>query len=100
MKQFPDGFTWGAATAAYQIEGGWNQGGRGPSIWDAFTHTPGKTHQGQTADMACDHYNRVEEDVALMKAMGLKAYRFSFAWSRLLPTGRGAVNEEGVDVCV
>jgi beta-galactosidase len=96
MKQFPDGFTWGAATAAYQIEGGWNQGGRGPSIWDAFTHTPGKTHQGQTADMACDHYNRVEEDVALMKAMGLKAYRFSFAWSRLLPTGRGAVNEEGV----
>jgi beta-galactosidase len=95
MKQFPDGFTWGAATAAYQIEGGWNQGGRGPSIWDAFTHTPGKTHQGQTADMACDHYNRMEEDVALMKAMGLKAYRFSFAWSRLLPTGRGVVNEEG-----
>ncbi len=96
MKQFPDNFVWGAATAAHQIEGGWNQGGRGPSIWDAFTHTPGKTNQGQTADVACDHYNRMEEDVALMKAMGLKAYRLSLSWSRLLPTGRGAVNEEGV----
>ncbi|MCF7759021.1 MAG: beta-glucosidase [Cephaloticoccus sp.] len=96
MKQFPAGFTWGAATAAYQIEGGWSQDGRGPSIWDAFTHTPGKTNEGQTADTACDHYNRMEEDVALMKAMGLKSYRFSFAWSRLLPTGRDTVNEEGV----
>ena len=96
MKQFPDNFVWGSATAAHQIEGGWNQGGRGPSIWDAFTHTPGKTNLGQTADVTCDHYNKMEEDVAMMKAMGLKAYRFSFSWSRLLPLGRGAVNEEGV----
>lgn len=96
MKQFPKDFTWGAATAAYQIEGGWNEGGRGPSIWDAFTHTPDKIFQGHTGDVTCDHFHRVEEDVALMKAMGLKAYRFSFSWSRLLPSGRGAVNEEGV----
>jgi len=96
MKQFPKEFVWGAATAAHQIEGGWNQGGRGPSIWDAFSHTPGKTHLGQTADVACDHFHRVDEDVALMKAMGLPAYRFSLSWSRLLPQGRGAVNEEGV----
>jgi beta-galactosidase len=96
MKQFPKDFTWGAATAAYQIEGGWNEGGRGPSIWDAFTHTPEKIHQGQNGDVTCDHYNRMEGDVALMKAMGLKAYRLSLSWSRLLPTGRGKVNEEGV----
>jgi|UniRef100_UPI00404B8299 beta-galactosidase len=96
MKQFPKDFTWGAATAAYQIEGGWNEGGRGPSIWDAFTHTPGKIFAGHTGDVTCDHFHRVEEDVALMKAMGLKAYRFSLSWSRLLPVGKGAVNEEGV----
>lgn len=96
MKSFPQGFVWGAATAAHQIEGGWREGGRGPCIWDAFTHIPGKTFQGHNADVACDHYHRVEEDVALMKAMGLKAYRFSFSWSRLLPQGRGVVNEEGV----
>ncbi len=95
MKSFPKDFVWGAATAAYQIEGAWQTDGRGPSIWDAFAHTPGKTHQNQTADVACDHYHRVEEDVALMQAMGLKAYRFSIAWGRLLPQGRGAINEAG-----
>lgn len=96
MKTFPQNFTWGAATAAHQIEGAWQEDGRGPCIWDAFTHIPGKSHRNQTADVACDHYHRVEEDVALMKAMGLKAYRFSFSWSRLMPQGRGAVNEAGV----
>jgi beta-glucosidase len=96
MKSFPKDFVWGCATAAYQIEGAWQADGRGPSIWDAFAHTPGKTNLGQTADVACDHYHRVEEDVALMKAMGLKAYRFSIAWGRLLPQGRGEVNEAGV----
>ena len=96
MATFPERFVWGAATAAHQIEGAWLEDGRGLSIWDAFTHTPGKTHQGHTADVACDHYHRVEEDVALMKAMGLKAYRFSIAWSRVIPQGRGAVNEAGI----
>lgn len=96
MKQFPDGFTWGSATASHQIEGAWNEGGRGPCIWDAFTQIPGKIHQGDTANVTCDHYHRMEEDVALMKAMGLKAYRFSLSWSRLMPLGRGEVNEEGV----
>lgn len=96
MKSFPANFTWGAATASHQIEGAWREDGRGPCIWDAFSHVPGKVHQNQNADVTCDHYHRVEEDVALMKAMGLKAYRFSFSWSRLLPQGRGAVNEAGV----
>jgi len=96
MSRFPDQFTWGVATAAYQIEGAWKDGGRGPSIWDAFSHLPGKVFQGHTGDVACDHYHRLEEDVALMKAMGLKAYRFSIAWSRLLPLGRGEVNAAGV----
>jgi beta-galactosidase len=96
MKSFPQNFTWGAATASHQIEGAWREDGRGPCIWDAFSHIPGKTNLNQNADVACDHYHRVEEDVALMKAMGLKAYRFSFSWSRLLPQGRGAINEAGV----
>lgn len=96
MKSFPAGFTWGCATAAHQIEGGWQADGRGLSIWDAFAHTPGKTHGGHNADVACDHYHRWADDVALMRALGLKAYRFSIAWSRVLPQGRGAVNEAGV----
>lgn len=93
---FPPNFVWGAATAAAQIEGAWMADGRGPSIWDAFAHTPGKTNQNQTGDISCDHYHRMAEDVALMKAMGLKAYRFSIAWSRIMPLGRGAVNEAGI----
>lgn len=96
MATFPERFVWGAATAAHQIEGAWLEDGRGLSIWDAFTHTPGKTFQGHTADVTCDHYHRLEEDVALMKAMGLKAYRFSIAWSRVIPQGRGTVNEAGI----
>ncbi|MFI5356915.1 MAG: GH1 family beta-glucosidase [Opitutales bacterium] len=96
MKTFPQAFVWGAATAAYQIEGAWQTDGRGPSIWDAFAHTPGKTNRNQTADVTCDHYHRLDEDVALMQAMGLKAYRFSLSWSRLLPQGRGEVNAAGV----
>ncbi|GMF31970.1 unnamed protein product [Phytophthora lilii] len=96
-RQFPARFIWGASTAAYQIEGGAQEGGRGPSIWDAFVHTPGKTYKGQTGDVAIDHFHRYKEDVALMKQIGLKAYRFSLSWSRIIPAGVGAVNEEGVD---
>ncbi len=94
---FPEGFVWGAATAAYQIEGAWNEDGKGPSIWDEFTHTPGKIKHGDTGDVACDHYHRYREDVALMKSLGLKAYRFSVSWPRVLPQGKGAVNEAGLD---
>lgn len=96
MKTFPDNFVWGTATASYQIEGAWLEGGKGLSIWDAFTHTPGKIAGGQTGDVTCDHYHRYREDVALMAEMGLKAYRFSIAWSRILPAGRGQPNPEGI----
>jgi beta-glucosidase len=94
---FPVGFTWGTATAAYQIEGGWDEDGKGESIWDRFSHTPGKIETGENGDVACDHYHRWSEDVALMKEMGLNAYRFSIAWSRVLPNGRGDVNQPGLD---
>lgn len=94
---FPSDFVWGAATAAYQIEGAWNQDGKGPSIWDAFTHEPGRTFENQNADVACDHYHRWREDVALMRDLGLRGYRFSLAWSRILPEGTGAVNARGLD---
>ena len=96
MRSFPTDFVWGAATASYQIEGAWNEDGKGPSIWDAFTKIPGKIAEGQHADVGCDHYHRIEEDVALMARMGLKAYRFSIAWSRIYPTGRGEVNPAGI----
>lgn len=96
-QQFPTNFIWGSATSAYQIEGAWNEGGKGPSIWDVFCLIPGKVHAGDTGEIACDHYHRITEDVALMKAMGLKAYRFSIAWSRILPAGRGTINQQGVD---
>lgn len=94
---FPDGFLWGTATAAYQIEGGVSADGRGQSIWDTFTHTPGKILHGDNGDVACDHYHRFEEDVELMSNLGLRAYRFSVAWSRVQPEGRGPVNEAGLD---
>lgn len=97
VSDFPPNFLWGVATAAYQIEGGWDEGGRGPSIWDTFSHTPGKTLNGDTGDDAVDHYHRYEEDVALMAEMGVRAYRFSLSWSRLIPDGTGEVNPEGVD---
>ena len=94
---FPGGFTWGAATAAYQIEGAWNEDGKGESIWDRFSHTPGRIETGETGDVACDHYHRWPRDVGLMKELGIKAYRFSIAWTRLLPEGRGRLNQAGVD---
>ncbi|MDH3252024.1 MAG: GH1 family beta-glucosidase, partial [Ignavibacteria bacterium] len=96
MRTFPTDFTWGTATASYQIEGAWLEGGKGLSIWDAFAHTPGKIAQGDTADIGCDHYHRFKEDIALMAHMGLKAYRFSIAWPRIQPTGRGKPNPEGI----
>lgn len=94
---FPDDFLWGVATSSYQIEGAANEDGRGPSIWDTFSHTPGKVHGGETGDVACDHYHRYEEDVALMRELGVNAYRFSISWSRVLPEGRGRVNQAGLD---
>lgn len=96
MKEFPKDFVWGTATASYQIEGGWLEGGKGLSIWDIFAHTPGKILDGTNGDVASDHYHRYREDVALMAAMGIRAYRFSIAWPRLLPAGRGAPNKEGI----
>ena len=94
---FPDDFLWGAATSAYQIEGSPLADGAGPSIWHRFAHTPGRTADGVTGDVACDHYNRMPDDVALMADLGLQAYRFSVAWGRVLPEGTGRVNEAGLD---
>ena len=94
---FPRGFLWGAATSAYQIEGSPLADGAGPSIWHRFTHTPGMVSDGATGDVACDHYRRMPQDVALMRELGLGAYRFSISWSRVLPAGTGAVNERGLD---
>ncbi len=93
----PDGFLWGAATAAHQIEGSPLADGAGPSIWTRFAHTPGMTLNGDTGDVACDHYNRWKQDVALMRELGLKAYRFSVSWSRIHPEGTGRVNQAGLD---
>lgn len=93
---FSDNFLWGAASAAYQIEGAWDAGGKGGSIWDAAAHQPGFMAHSETGDVACDHVNRMREDVALMREIGLKSYRFSVSWSRVLPDGVGAVNEEGL----
>ena len=94
---FPARFLWGAATSAYQIEGSPLADGAGPSIWQRFVHTPGLVHNGDTGDVACDHYRRYGDDVALMQRLGLQAYRFSTAWSRVLPRGRGPVNARGLD---
>jgi beta-glucosidase len=94
---FPDDWVWGAATAAYQIEGAVREGGRGVSIWDTFSHTPGKIANGDTGDVACDHYHRYPEDIALMRELGLGGYRFSIAWPRIFPTGSGRPNAEGLD---
>ncbi|HTU72948.1 MAG TPA: GH1 family beta-glucosidase [Trebonia sp.] len=95
--RFPDGFLWGAATAAYQIEGAPAEDGKGPSIWDTFSHTPGKVYHGETGDVACDSYHRYPEDIALLKRLGVSAYRFSLSWPRILPKGRGDVNPAGLD---
>jgi beta-glucosidase len=94
---FPSDFLWGAATSAYQIEGATREDGRGSSIWDVFAAEPGHTHLGQTGDVAADHYRRAEHDVALMAELGLNAYRFSIAWPRILPQGRGQPNQPGLD---
>lgn len=94
--EFPEGFLWGAATASYQIEGAAREAGRGLSVWDTFSHTEGKVANGHTGDVACDHFNRVADDVAMMADLGLRSYRFSISWSRVMPAGRGAVNADGL----
>ncbi len=94
---FPENFLWGAATAAYQIEGAWNKHGKGESTWDRFSHTPGKIRNNDTGDVANDHYRLWKKDIGLMKKIGLKAYRFSISWTRVLPAGRGKVNQKGLD---
>lgn len=96
-RQFPKGFYWGTATSAYQIEGAWNEDGKGPSIWDTFAHTPGKIKNGDTGDVANDHYHRYKEDVALMKELAATAYRFSICWPRIFPEGVGKPNPKGID---
>jgi beta-glucosidase len=94
---FPDGFVWGSATAAYQIEGAAAEDGRKPSIWDTFSRAPGNVHAGDTGDIACDHYHRLDADLDLMARLGLAAYRFSVAWPRVVPDGTGKVNQPGLD---
>ncbi len=95
--KFPDGFYWGVATSSYQIEGAWNEDGKGESIWDRFAHTPGKIKNGENGDVANDHYHRYKEDVALMRQIGANAYRFSIAWPRIFPAGTGQPNAKGLD---
>src|SRR5271170_852672 len=95
--RFPDAFLWGMATAAYQVEGAWNEDGKGESIWDRFAHTTGKIKGAATADVACDHYHRFREDIAILKRLQQKSYRFSISWSRIQPTGSGAANPKGLD---
>ena len=96
-SRFPDGFLWGTATSAYQVEGAVHEDGRSPSIWDIFTHIPGKIADQSNADRANDHYHRYKEDVSLMKALGARTYRFSIAWPRVFPEGTGAANPKGLD---
>ena len=96
MLKFPKGFIWGAVTSSYQIEGAWNEDGKGLSIWDTFVHQPGRIERGETADVAVDHYHRYPEDIALMQELGLKAYCFSISWPRVLPDGSGNANPAGL----
>lgn len=97
IREFPRGFQWGVATSSYQIEGAWNEDGKGPSIWDTYAHTPGNIKNNDTGDEANDHYHRYKEDVALMKDIGATAYRFSIAWPRIFPQGSGQPNAKGLD---
>jgi beta-glucosidase len=96
-RRFPDGFVWGVGTSSYQIEGAVAADGRGPSIWDVFTHTPGNVNRGDTGDLACDSYHRLDDDVRLLSDLGVGAYRFSVSWPRVLPSGGGPVNQSGLD---
>lgn len=99
MKQFkfPKDFVWGVAAGSYQVEGGWNEGGKGESIWDRFVHIPGNIKDGTTADVTCDFYHRYEEDIALMKKLGYPNFLFTISWPRVIPDGTGAINREGID---
>lgn len=97
VTKFPEGFLWGSASAAYQIEGGWREDGKGITNWDQFVRIPGKTYKATTGDVAVDHYHRYKEDIALMAEMGLKTYRFSVSWARIYPEGRGDVNPKGIE---
>lgn len=97
LDPFPKDFLWGSASAAYQVEGAWNLNGKGKSVWDEFVRIPNKTFKGSNGDVAVDHYHRFKEDIALMAEQGLKTYRFSIAWTRILPDGRGEINQKGVD---
>ncbi|KAK2139029.1 hypothetical protein LSH36_2111g00003 [Paralvinella palmiformis] len=94
---FPDAFLWGISTSSYQVEGAVNADKRGRSIWDTFSHTPGKTANGATGDTTCDQYHRYEEDIALMRTLGVKVYNFSIAWPRIYPEGKGQINIKGID---
>src|SRR5262245_5741066 len=96
-RQFPKGFYWGVGTSSYQIEGAWNEDGKGASIWDSYTHKPGNIKNNDTGDVANDHYHRYKEDVALMKDIGANSYRFSIAWPRIFPEGTGRANAKGLD---
>ena len=96
-RSFPKGYRWGVATAAYQIEGAWNEDSKGPSIWDTYAHTPGKIKNGDTGDIGIDLYHRYKEDVQVMKDMGVNAYRFSISWPRIFPDGTGQINQKGLD---
>jgi beta-glucosidase len=97
LSALPADFLFGTATAAYQIEGGYNEGGRGMSIWDTYARTPGKTRNGDSGDIANDHFHRWESDLDLMKSLGIPAYRLNFSWVRLQPTGEGPLNPQGVE---
>jgi beta-glucosidase len=95
--RFPAGFSWGTATASYQVEGAWDEDGKGESVWDRFAHTSGRIANDETGDVACDQYHRFKEDVAIMKQLGMRGYRFSIAWPRVFPQGKGTVNQKGLD---
>ena len=97
LKQFPPGFIWGVATSAFQIEGASSQDGRGPSIWDDFCSVPGAIADGSDGTVACNHYNLWQQDLDMIAALGVDAYRFSISWPRIRPTGSGAFNEKGLD---
>jgi len=96
IRSTPRDFVWGVSTLAYQIEGAAKEDGRGPSIWDVYSHVPGNVANNDTGDVACDHYHRCGEDIAIMRGLGVQAYRFSVSWPRVMPTGRGATNEAGL----